>query len=80
MKNFYDWMMEKLDVDSPIGDLANDMKCDKNFPFDGNKKDIERHLDRVGACDGAFRAFNKAWKEYENYLQEQEKEMECVEK
>ncbi len=29
---FYNWLMEFIDVDLPIGDFAKDAKNDSNFP------------------------------------------------
>lgn len=40
--NFYRWMLKKHSNDhAPVGDLARDMKGDKQFPRDGDKaKDL----------------------------------------
>ena len=39
--NFYTWMMKKhINTKAPVGDLARDMKEDREFPHDGDKETI----------------------------------------
>lgn len=71
--NFYNYMVKNyLEEDSPKGDLARDMKSDKeDFPentvgkFDGWKKLIRRYLIRKSSCPDCIKTFDEAWKEYE---------------
>ena len=71
--NFYNYMMKNhLNEMSPRGDLARDMKEDRDFPknktgkFKGWKRLIKNYLKSQGACYDCMMAFEKAWKEYEN--------------
>ena len=51
--DFYRWMMKKhLNTKAPVGDLARDMKGDKEFPRDGNLDEILEYLESKGACFG----------------------------
>lgn len=64
--NFYRWMMNKhLKTQAPVGDLARDMKGDKEFPHDGNLDEILEYLESKGACFGCMDACMEAWKQYE---------------
>ncbi len=64
--NFYTWMMKKhINTKAPVGDLARDMKEDREFPRDGNKEAVRRYLESGGACSGCMDAFERAWKKYE---------------
>lgn len=64
--NFYTWMMRKhINTKAPVGDLARDMKDDREFPHDGNKVVIREYLESCGACSGCMDAFESAWKKYE---------------
>ena len=64
--NFYRWMMKKhLKTQAPVGDLARDMKGDKEFPRDGSLDEILEYLESKGACFGCLDACMEAWKEYE---------------
>lgn len=64
--NFYTWMMKKhINTKAPVGDLARDMKDDREFPHDGDKETIQGYLESCGACSGCMDAFERAWKKYE---------------
>ena len=53
--NFYRWMIKKhINDHAPVGDLARDMKGDKQFPHDGDKAKIQEYLDGCGACSGCI--------------------------
>jgi len=70
---FYTYMMRNHSgQDTPAGDLADDMKWDKeNFPrngvgkFDGWHSLIRRYLEREGACYDCLRVFEECWRDYE---------------
>jgi uncharacterized protein YozE (UPF0346 family) len=64
--NFYRWMMKQhLKTKAPKGDLARDMKDDREFPHDGNRDEILEYLDGKGACPGCMDACMEAWNEYQ---------------
>lgn len=65
--SFYTWMMKKhIKTQAPEGDLARDMKDDKEFPHDGDKEKTQQYLEwNCGACSGCLEAFEKVWAEYE---------------
>lgn len=49
--NFYRWMIKKhINDHAPVGDLARDMKGDKQFPHDGDKAKIQES----GICRSWF--------------------------
>lgn len=70
---FYTYMIRNfLKEDSPEGDLAKDMKRDKDtFPrngtgkFTGNHNMIRRYLEMNHACADCLDVFESCWKEYE---------------
>ena len=66
---FYTYMMRNhYGEQSPAGDLAGDIKRDKDsFPRLGIGKhdEIRWYLDMQGACDACLDVFEKCWKEYE---------------
>ena len=70
---FYTYMMRNhLGKDSPAGDLAMDMKRDKDhFPknrsckFNGWHQFIRYCLSGQGVCSDCMEVFEECWKEYE---------------
>jgi len=71
--NFYNYMMKNhLNEKSPRGDLARDMKEDRDFPknktgkFKGWKRLIKNYLESQSACYHCMMTFENAWREYEN--------------
>jgi len=70
---FYTYMMRNHGGEStPAGDLADDMKHDKeNFPrngvgkFDGWHGVIRAYLERRGACPECLSVFEECWQDYE---------------
>lgn len=70
---FYTFMIRNhLNEDSPSGDLAQDMRRNKeNFPknrpckFDGWHRLIRSHLERKNACRECLETFEECWEEYE---------------
>ena len=69
---FYNFMMKNhLGEDTPCGDLAGDMRKDKErFPRNGKSKYagwhrlIREYLMDKNAYDGCLETFEKCWKEY----------------
>ena len=64
--SFYKFMiMNFLEEDSPLGDLARDMKSDRDFPKSAISHDrILDHLERCAACSDCFDAFEESWNRY----------------
>ena len=63
--NFYTWMIKKhINTKAPVGDLARDMKEDREFPRDGNKEAVRRYLESCRACSGCMDAFERAFDEF----------------
>lgn len=73
---FYTYMVRKhIKEDSPMGDLAKDMREDRDrFPRNSTVKlsgwhdSILSYLYDCGACSGCIDAFEEAWKEYAKWL------------
>lgn len=69
---FYTYMTRNyLNEDSPAGDLAQDMRHEKEtFPrnrsckFDGWYQLIRSYLLRKNACMGCLATFDECWEEY----------------
>lgn len=63
--NFKTWIIKRhIDDDSPIGDLARDIKDDGTFKEKNSLSGIDNYLDMNNACDRCIEAFKKAWDEY----------------
>lgn len=62
--SFKTWILKFKNVDLPIGDLANDISHDKNFPNIANKQEIYNYLVSKHACDEAIETFEHAWEYY----------------
>lgn len=63
--NFYDWLMNQVDRDDPIGDLANDAQRDPKAPTSGSVATWRGYLTRhPGACWKAREALEEAIEEY----------------
>ena len=61
---FFSWAAQFAEEDSPRGDFAGDMIRDFEFPALADRGIILRYLERIGACDGAIKAFKEMWKQY----------------
>ena len=64
--SFYKFMIENyIKDDSPMGDLARDMKSDRDFPRRSIcYTNIYYYLVKKNACDECLDSFHDAWKEY----------------
>jgi hypothetical protein len=63
---FHRWLEQQLKRNDPVGDLARDVKGDRDFPIAGNSRlALERYLGRSGAVPEAIRALRAAWREFE---------------
>ena len=64
---FRAWLMKRTKDESPIGDLARDVKSDREIDHRvvNSREKWEGYLDRCGACYDAFDALRSAWDRYE---------------
>ena len=63
---FYTWMVRKhLRTKAPVGELARAMQLDRQFPKDGDKASIRKHLEEMETSSVCLSAFEKAWRKYE---------------
>ena len=72
MTTFYKFMItKKITDESPVGDLARDMKADLTWPrtckYIYDKNFLLNYLRRSGACSQALDAFEEAWDEYDKF-------------
>jgi len=67
--SFYGWCVQRYKHrNSALGDLARDMEMMPSFPkLSTDKDEILEHLWQSNACNGAIRAFERAWKQYERF-------------
>ena len=61
---FKTWIKEFRGHDSAIGDLADDINRDKEFPSSKKFEKIAEYLISKRACSGAIDAFTKAFMQY----------------
>ena len=66
--SFKTWSKKFLNENSPMGDLARDIKQDTNFPSYRCKKHIAEYLCDNHACDAALKVFDKMYEEYKNAI------------
>ncbi|MDC8102711.1 MULTISPECIES: YozE family protein [Chryseobacterium] len=59
-----EFITECSSLDSPIGDLANDITADKNFPLDKSNKEIFEYLDSQTRRGGTNDTFQRFFAEY----------------
>lgn len=70
---FYAWLMKNhRGEDTPLGDLANDMRREsKSFPRATGYRRNRIYLELRNATIGCLDAFEEAWIEYTQYKREQ---------
>jgi len=68
MKSYKMWIKQFRQEETPRGDIAREIKDDKNFPATTSKKKIINYLERLTACDGAIRTFHETYLEYKQCL------------
>lgn len=65
--SFYCWLIKQEDREDPIGDLAIDVKSDKNFPSEiGSLKILRNYLVKHDACEEAIQALEEAHQEHKS--------------
>lgn len=63
--NFKARIIERhADEESPIGDLANDIRDDESFTKKNSFSGIDCYLNAHSACSQCHEAFRQAWDEY----------------
>ena len=62
--SFKIWIKKFKCEDTPIGDLARDIKIDKTFPSSRCRITLENYLLSKNACSSAMDAFNEAFELY----------------
>ena len=68
MLGFKQYMISNhINEQTPKGDLARDLKMDKEFPRISCKKEGIIYLENRGACYNAIKTFKDSWKEYKGY-------------
>ena len=62
---FFIWAKQWKKEASPCDDFVRDMLHDFNFPTAAEHTVILNYLRRIGACNGAIKAFEELWRVYE---------------
>lgn len=62
---FQSWIMQFVDSEGSIGDLANDISTDDRFPAVNEHSAIYKYLIGMNACHIALLTFERAWGMYE---------------
>lgn len=67
---FKEWIIRHKGKDTPLGNLADDVSRDKDFPEENTKEAILDHLTgfTTRACPEAVDEFKHAWKSYQAYM------------
>lgn len=61
---FKTWIKQFQGENTPIGDLADDIQRDKNFPATSDFEKMTTYLINHNACDDCIREFAGAYIEY----------------
>lgn len=59
---YKEWLLKFTDVNLPIGDIANDVLADKNFPNTKEYKVIIEYLEESSYPDNFIRVFEYSFK------------------
>ena len=60
------WLSQFKNDGTPVGDLARDVRFDKEFPRHSvSRKHLRDYLESMGACDSAMSIFEEAFSHYE---------------
>lgn len=65
--DFKKWLVkEHVKADTPVGDLARDVRLDLTFPVEGGRRELRRYLQEAwGASPDFLLCFEEAWRLYE---------------
>lgn len=66
--DFEEWLDRQRDRDDSVGDLARDVRVDPCWPAGCRIVRLHEHLAWWGACEGAHRSLEQAWREWEMEL------------
>jgi hypothetical protein len=65
-KSFYSWLSQFKNGSTSVGDLARDVRFDKEFPRHSDScKYLRDYLESMGACDSTMSIFEEAFSHYE---------------
>lgn len=65
-KSFYSWLSQFKNDSTSVGDLARDVRFDKEFPcHSDSRKYLRDYLESMGACDSTMSIFEEAFSHYE---------------
>ena len=65
-KSFYSWLSQFKNDSTSVGDLARDVRFDKEFPrHSDSRKYLRDYFESIGACDSAMSIFEEAFSHYE---------------
>ena len=67
---FRRWIMQFVDSEGSIGDLADDISTDDRFPAVNEHSAICEYLIGMNACNNALLTFERAWGMYEREVDE----------
>jgi hypothetical protein len=78
MSTFTQWLKDHIEENTPVGDLARDVKLDKNWPKQASsKRTFTKHMKEMNASDGAVEALNTAWKRYMSHQYQRKAKNKC---
>ncbi|PJO45145.1 YozE family protein [Lysinibacillus xylanilyticus] len=63
---FKQWILQYINEDSPIGDLARDNKVDPKFPDSNSYEELYSYLFSQNASHLCLQSFEKAWQLYKS--------------
>ena len=67
--NFYEWMMQYREHNTPRGNLADDMVRSANeFPRDGSFEEIKAFLGAGKACSQSLEILPSVWESYQKAM------------
>jgi hypothetical protein len=65
-RSFTGWLKQQDKRRDPVGDLARDVKVDREWPRASTLRGFQSYFDRISASDGAKEALKRAWLEWTN--------------
>lgn len=66
---FSEYSQRFIDEQSPVGDLARDIRDDTTFPEQAcTHERLKRYLVANNACESCLKAFETMWRSYKAYM------------